>query len=355
MKLLISDAFMKKGGQIKYLFCCMLCLLLANYSLAVEGDTLILRSDQVLVGELISINLGVIEFDEKELSLIKVKYHKIKTFSAERNTYKIETSDKKIFFGKIKASDIFGEIIIEDDTGNHFYQLSNIVRLTKIEESFTRKLSGNLSAGLSYTKSSSVGRWNYDNKIFYNSSRFSSVLLVSMILTRQNNISYRERENVFFSNSFFFSNLWFTGLIFQYQRNLELGLTRRFQQGLGIGRKLIIRENLVGTLGPGIVVNQEQNIEGSGRGNLYEFPLLFKLNFYNFSDPNLSISLSQNAFFSLSQKGRFRQDGDLRVTYELFSDFNINGQFYFNYDNQSAAGSKNQIDFGTVLGLGFKF
>jgi hypothetical protein len=355
MKLPISNAFMKKAGQVKNQVLIILCFLLANYSLAADNDTLILRSDQVLIGELISINLGVIEFDEKELSIIKVKYHKIKSLSAEMNNYKIETSDKKIFFGKIKASKNFGEIIVVDDTGDHFYQLSNIVRLTKIEESFTRKLSGTVSAGLSYTKSSSVGRWNYDNKILYNSNRFSSVLLVSMILTRQNNISSRERENVFFSNSFFFSNLWFTGLIFQYQRNLELGLTRRFQQGIGIGRKLILKENLVGTLGPGIVVNQEQNIEGSTRGNLYEFPLLFKLNFFNFSDPNLSISLAQNAFFSLSQKGRFRQDGDLRVTYEIFSDFNINGQFYFNYDNQSAAGSRNQIDFGTVIGLGFKF
>lgn len=333
----------------------LLLLFLAQIGMAAEKDTLILRSNQILVGELLSINLGVIEFDESELSVIKVKYHKVKHLSATSSIYKVETSDKKITFGNIRSTTNYGEIIIDNSLEKISYPLSYVVKLTKIEESFARKLSGTVSAGLSYTKSSGVGRWNYDNKLYYNSNRLSSALLISMILTRQNGMAFREREGMFFSNSFFFKNLWFSSLLFQYQRNLELGLNRRFQQGIGIGKKIILKENLIGTFGPGLAVNQEQDIEGISRGNLYELPLLLRLNFFNFSSPNLSATLSQNAFISLTQKGRFRQDGELRLSYEIVSDFNINWQFYFNFDNQSSAGVGNRYDYGTVIGLGYKF
>ena len=60
-------------------------------------------------------------------------------------------------------------------------------------------------------------------------------------------------------------------------------------------------------------------------------------------------------YFSLSQKGRIRSDGDINLNWELISDFYLDFQFYYNFDNESPATGKPNTDYGIVAGITYKF
>jgi hypothetical protein len=330
-----------------------------NQVLAQEKDTLFLRGGHMLIGELKSVKIGVFEFDDVDLNIQQVKYHKIRTFRAVSNDYRIETSDKSVYIGKAKPSGMYGQFVIYNDSIQKTYKLSQIYQITLLEDGFWEKIHGSVAAGWSYTKSSNIGRWNFDANFNYTSLKFSSQITGSMIFTRDNGVSSRDREGLLVSGFYDVSAQNIIGLFFNYQRNIELGLARRFQQGGGFGKRLVLRDNLQGVLFSGLAVNQELSIEGSGTGNLYEIPLFFKLNFFNFTPSNISVSLNQNLFYGIDQNNRIRYDGETRIDYEIIKDLKLGFQFYLNLDSQPLNTEIDQIgsntDYGMVFNVGYRF
>jgi len=175
-----------------------------------------------------------------------------------------------------------------------------------------------------------------------------------MILTSDGVRARRERENLTLGHQYSFSTLWITGGFLRYQRNLELGLQRRWQQALAIGRKFWISSNQHALVLTGIATNQERNLEGVESTNT-EVILLLNYHLFSFEKPDITVSILETSFLSLTQQDRFRLDGDLNLSWEMISDFSVSLTFYHNYDSQSPATGESNIDIGFVGGLRYEF
>jgi hypothetical protein len=232
--------------------------------------------------------------------------------------------------------------------------VENITNLTYFGKTWKSRVTGNLSAGYTYTKSSEIGRLNTDGLIKYNTSKTQSQLQGDMIITQDSVTVVTERANLVLTHDRSFADLWAAVAVLRYQRNLELGLQRRWQEALGIGRRFLINKNQQASTVTGVALNQEINQEGVQATNT-EALLQLNYNFYSFVSPNLTVAFAQSMYVSLSEKNRIRLDGNVTLDYELISDFYVNFQFYHNYDSRSPATGEPNIDYGFVAGLRYKF
>jgi len=189
----------------------------------------------------------------------------------------------------------------------------------------------------------------------YNTREFESEFNASMIGSFINSQYSRDRETMQFNGSYFFSNTWYFNGIISYQRNIELGIARRFQELAGIGNKFLIRNHLKAYMQTGLSFNEEKSTEDQTTGVLLEIPLTFKLDFFKYKKPNIQFSTTQSIYYSLSQANRYRYDGSINVNWEIIGDFYLNTNLYNNYDSKSPIDGTAKSDYGIVFGLTYKF
>ena len=166
----------------------------------------------------------------------------------------------------------------------------------------------------------------------------------------------RDREEIFIKNNYYFSPTWFGTFFVGYQKNLELGLDRRFQEGLGIGNKYITSKHVYAWVRSGLVLNQEKNTENISSGTLTEIFAQLEFNFFRFTKPEVNFVLSESFYYSLSESGRIRNDAEADLLLEIVKKLKLDLTIYNNYDSKPPEGEQSRtFDFGIVFGLNFTF
>lgn len=327
---------------------------LESTTLAQQSDTLFLRNGQILIGKVKSISQGIVEFDDKDLSLQNIKYTKVRTINAYSRRFRIQTTDKKLYIGTIKPSD-FNTVVIDDGYIEKTYRMNDIYLLVSLENRLIKKIRGTISFGYSFTKSSDIGRLNSDTNLKFTENNYSIYLAGTSSMTQNEGEFSVDNVNQTVYGLYDVTTLLNTGILLNYQRNIGLGLNWRIQQGAAIGYHLLMKDNLQGNFLSGAAISQESDLEQTKSGTLFEIPAIFNLQFFMYSQPNLQFSINQSVFFGISQEGRIRADGNYRVNWEIVSNFIVGLQFYFNSDNKELAGSEeNNFDYSTVFNLGYK-
>jgi hypothetical protein len=217
------------------------------------------------------------------------------------------------------------------------------------------RFSGSIGIGYSYTRSSNLGRFNADAALRYESSKSELSTTLSGIYTITDSVFSRDREDVQIKYNYYLSTSWFATTFLAYQRNLELGLARRFQEGLGMGNKFITSKSVYAWARVGVVANQEKNTEGIQTGTLWEIFGQLQFNFFRFTKPEISLSMAQTFFYSLSQSGRFRNDGSTSLNWEIIDDLKLSLEFYNNLDSKPPGAEGKKVDYGVVFGISFSF
>jgi hypothetical protein len=187
------------------------------------------------------------------------------------------------------------------------------------------------------------------------SRRTELSLSLSGIYSIYDSLFSRDKEDLYLKYNYYFLRNWFATTFLAYQRNLELGLDRRFQEGLGIGNKFITSKHVYTWARGGAVINQERSSEGVNSDILTELFGQLELNIFRFENPKINILFAQTVYYSLSQSGRFRNDGSTSVTWEIFKDFNLSFEPYNNYDSKPPVEGSDKFDFGVVFGIKYKF
>lgn len=331
----------------------VLLVILAKIALA--QDTLYMVTGTKLVGKLRSIDLASVRFKPTDISEVTFQLDKVKTMHVESKLLRVETVFRQTFIGYLRASEIDGmvKMVTFYDTTDLF--LSNTLHIGTFGNTFWQSTSAYLGAGYSYTKSSDIGRLNFDSRLGYAKEHIEANLTTSFIMTQENNEFLRDRENVSLVGGYFYNTVWFNQAILNYQRNLELGLISRYQEGLGFGSRFLTLKNMQAKCIVGYVLNQEKGTDGSESGVLSEVPIALVYNFYRFQKPKITIGATQAIYFGVNQSGRIRQDGDFKIAWKIITDFSFNLSLYHSYDSRSPSTSQKALDYGVVFSLGYEF
>lgn len=309
----------------------------------------------MIIGEVKKIKLGVITFDPDDANDITVQLRKLKGLSAVSKIFRIESTKHLVYYGRIfpYRKNNFALIVQGTDTSVLFLQ--DIALLYPFENAFMQRFSGNVGLGYSYTKSSGFGRLNFDGKLGYRYKEDELTLTTSGIYTLTDSSFSRDIENTSLVNNFYFSPTWFATAFLAYQRNLELGLWRRYQEGIGAGNKFITSKVVYAWAISGLVFNQEKSTEGEISQTLSELFGQLQFNFFRFTKPEINLDMSQTFYYSLSESGRFRNNGDTNLSWEIINDLKVNLEFYNNYDSKPPVEGSRKLDYGIVFGISYKF
>ena len=329
--------------------------LLSTKTFCQDKDSIILFNGQVLIGAVQGANLGTISIDDIDLKMQNIKLFKIRRLTILER-FKIETVDKSILYGTINPSSRDGWIDIHAVDGSvTTIHITKIYQLISIDHNFFTRLNGNISAGLSFTKSSGIGQVNFSANVQYATKLFDYQLSASSIGSIDSGRYSRDNENVQILVSYDLNPTWFIAGAGQYQRNLELSIARRYLGMIGPGNKIFIKKNWRLLATTGISFSQEKSTEGIVSGLLLEVPVMFQFNYYQFHHPDIQISSTQTVYFSLSQKGRVRYDGSTNFSWQLIRYFYLNISPYTNYDSKPPEGNNSNFDYGIVVGVSYKF
>jgi hypothetical protein len=334
--------------------CIALLLSSFAYSQAVK-DTIFFSNGSVVIGKLNKIKLGIVSFDPDDANDIDVQLRKLKTISAGRKILRIETVDDKVYFGTISSHPDPKKIYVVTSSDTLTMEVENISILNAFDKSVAQRFSGSLELGYTYTRSSGFGRLNFDARINYISRKGELSLATSGIYTVYDSLFSRDREELTLKYNHYFVRNWFATTFLAYQRNLELGLERRFQEGVGIGNKFITSRHVYAWGRTGLVINQERSTDGVSSGVLSEVFGQLEINIFRFERPKINVAFAQTFFYSLSESGRFRNDGSMNITWEIFKDFNFSLSPYNNYDSKPPVAGSTKFDFGVVFGITYKF
>jgi hypothetical protein len=340
---------------LKYIYSCFLLLIVSFAVIAQEKDTLYFRNGSILVGQLKSISFGKTVFDEDNMDILNIKVTKIRALKANSHIYRLETIGGKTYFTTLEVASE-GYVLIADENNVAeqipFQDIRNLVPLSGKTGELWR---GNASLGYSYSKSSGVGQLNSNLNLEYLTRKVEVQLTGSTIINQTDSTVELSNANAGLVSSYLFTPVWEASVFLAYQRNLEQGLARRYQEGTGGGANFFSTEHTRMKAITGIVLNQEISIEGVSTPTQVDIPVILSFSFFRFSKPDMTFTLRENLFVGVTQKGRMRQDGQLTLNVKVIQDFYINLQFYHNYDNQPPGENSQKLDYGVVFGLTYKF
>ena len=336
------------------LFSFLLCEIAEAFS-QVQKDTIFLTNGTVVIGKIKKIKVGVVTFDPDDANDITVNLPKIKGIAATRTVFRIETTNDKVYFGQLipGSRNLYSHLIHDKDTTELYLQ--DISMVYPFKSSFFQRFSGNVGLGFTYTRSSDFGQLNFNSKLNYLAKKEELSLSTSGTYSLTDSTFSRDREEVSLKNNFYFSPTWFATLSVGYQKNLELGLERRFQEGMGIGNKYITSKHVYAWARSGFVLNQEKSVANVTSGTLAELLGELEFNFFRFTKPQVNFVLSESFYYSLSEKGRIRNDAEGDLYWEIIKDLKLDLTIYSNYDSKSPGTDTKKVDFGIVFGLNFTF
>jgi hypothetical protein len=318
-------------------------------------DTIFFRNGSIIIGEVKMIRLGIITFDPDDANDITVQLIKLKTISASGVIFRVETTSDHVYYGRLIPSLKRGFVTIVQARDTVQQEIEKISVLYPFKDDFLERFSGNVGLGYTYTRSSNFGRINFDLSANYVTRKDEISFGATGIYSMSDTSFSRDQEDVNFKYNYYVGPTWFLTAFVSYQRNLELGISRRYQQGAGVGNKFITTQHIYGWLRTGVAINQQQSTDGVKSGTLTELFGQVQFNFFRFTIPKISFDFSQTLYYSLSQKDRIRNSGQTNLSWEVISDFDLNLGFYNNYDSKPPASAASTFDFGIIFGVSYKF
>lgn len=320
-------------------------------------DTIFLYNGQMVLGEILSVEGGIMRIEDVDLGVLNIKLYKIKKMHTPL-VCRISTISKAEYYGSIRPAERNGYVyVITQDAPPAMMAIEEINDLIPIEKQFWKRLNGNVTLGFTYTKSSGIGQLNIASSVSYATKYLENKLSFSSISSIDSSRFSRDNEDMELFTLYNLTPTWFASGSFRYQRNLELSIARRFQEMIGGGNKLIVAKRCQLLALSGFSFNQEKSTAGELSNLQLEIPFSFRFSLYIFSKPNLQIESSQSTYIGVTEKGRVRYSGSTNIYYELFKDFKLNTGSYINYDNKppSDGSADNNFDYGLTFGITYRF
>jgi hypothetical protein len=316
--------------------------LIAGHSLYAQIDSLVMKTGEILVGEVKELKRGVIiiETDYSD-SDFQVEWDKVDYINTER-FYIITMSNGNRYHGPLKTSDSPEKVLIQDeDEGDVTVNLIDIVYLKSVEGNFLSRIDLLMSIGYSLTKANESHQVSARINAGYLSNKIGVDLYFNAVRTIQTPDSTTirtARTEGGLGFKFFIYKDWFALAGTELLQSTEQKLNLRAVTRGGFGNYLVNTNRMYFVLAGGAAWNYEDYSDPAinDRNSAEAFAAL-EYNIFDIGDLDLKTNLT--GYPSLTESGRFRTDFSFDLKYEFPLDFFINLGFTLNYDNQPVEGA----------------
>jgi len=234
--------------------------------------------------------------------------------------------------------------------------MSRVVEVMPLEKNFWARMDGSLSFGLSYTKSADVAQLWFDWENSYRTERnFYDISANAVLTSTESDSEYTRRADITLSYVRLLKGVWTGSANGSVQRNDELNIQRRLLIGIATGAHPIQSNRNILNLSVGVALNSEVATDSTSSTESMEGVFSVAYSLFQYDTPKTDISTSVDWYPSITEEGRYRIDLNIKLKYEVFSDFFLDLTYFFNYDNQPPSGTGPKKDYGINTGLGWSY
>jgi len=338
----------------------LLCGLSAQAADRDNTDVITLKNGDRVTGEIESLEYGLLKLSTDDMGTINIEWSAIAAIDS-KYVFDVQVVGGLRQSGLIGTSDDGSELVIRDEGSGRSVALADVVRIEELETGFWQRLSGSMSLGVNYTKSTGIRTSNINISSAYQGDKIKATLDISAAETSSPDTDKSERENITSTVQFQRERPSFVMLLNTLERNDELGIDARLTTGAGLARYFAQDEDSEIMLFAGAVANQEWtdteddgvSLEDDSQQSL-EGALGATWRIFRFGDPDVSLSSSAFLYPSLTESGRYRGNLDVSLRREIISDLVFDISFYESYDSKPPGGGETS-DYGFVTSIGWKF
>lgn len=321
--------------MLKKYFLSFLVFTISTYP-AFGQDSLIFENDNVVIGEIKSMDRGVltIETDYSD-SDFTVKWNGVKEIFTKTHFLVTLANGRKIT-GSLASADSVQVIIQGDDGHRYQYLLNDLVTMRSLSNKFWDQVRASVSAGYSLTRAQMLQQFSMRSNVAYLAKRWSLEASYNSVNSKQDEVADIQRKDAAITFYYFLPKDWYVPVSATFLSNTEQKIDLRLLGKIGLGKYVIHTNAAYWGFSAGANVNYEIfDDETEGRTSWEAF-IGSELNLFDIGD--LSLLTRLVAYPSITESGRIRADFSLDAKYDLPYDFYIQLGYTLNYDNGPVEG-----------------
>jgi hypothetical protein len=327
-------------------------LALASPVLAIKTDVVVLLNGDHITGEIKDLLAGRLNYKTDDMGTLSIEWLKVAELTSTMS-FEVETADARRFVGRIEPLGP-GTLVVVGDPDLHVVPIEEVVRITRLDAGFWKRLEGSFDLGMSYTQADRTTQFNFDFEADQRRPNRQTSIDMSAILTDREESDSTRRYDATISHLRLRQSRWFSQGFGGAQGNEELGLDLRAFAGGGFGRTAIQTNRTLLRGSAALVAVEEWSTEGDS-GEEIEAALIGSYSFFTFDFPNTKVDVHLSVFHGLSSEGALRVEGDISVRRELWRDFYVSVSAYESYDQDPIVATAEQNDWGFTTSLGWSF
>lgn len=329
---------------------------------AQKTDTLSLTNGDRIIGEVVGLANGLLEYKTDNVGTIKVKWDRVSRLTSHWY-YEVESRSRRRYYGSFAPVDSAGYLGVALERVDRI-RLADVVAITRIKTSSPfNRIDGYFDFGFTYAKSNQTLQLTSALEATYLLEEWGLSFKGDIFLqdqegddaegpTRRWSVQPRVQREL--------SGTWLLYALAQLQQNRELNLQLRTMLSPGAGYNLFRTNAHQAIAFVGLAAQNEQYTDSttaSGERDLDSFAASLggQYRAYRYDTPELDLTLGFLAYPSLSEWGRVRTEGDLHARYEAIKSLFLTLGFRLSTDSRPPSEDTPESDFTTTLSLSWKF
>ena len=315
-------------------------------------DTVYFQHGDRLTGELVSLDKGILKLKTNDVGTVSIEWQNVDSLCI-LNPLRILKHNGGILYGRLYPSGKDKVSIVIDVEGRKSeIELVSIVELIQLKEKLLSRLSGTLSAGFNYSKATEVSQLDFSGNIDYKGEKTIFSANYDIVLTDDGSKTTQRQSGGASSDRLLPKNWSAQGKLLA-ETNSEFQLDLRSSAIAAVSYNFIRSNSQLLQAGGGFSFNRE--LSGDLAQNNIEGIIGLKYSLFMIDSPEVTYNFEGYLIPGLSRFGRVRTEINTDLKWELFKDFYLKGSLFYSFDNQPLSGVDVHTDWGTSVGLEFKF
>jgi putative salt-induced outer membrane protein YdiY len=316
-------------------------------------DRIYLKNGDVITGNMKELETGKLRFKTRTMDTVYINWVDIEKIDSDK-FLRIEEADGTFHYGTIAKSDLTDELVVEERGEGVDVPILAVSRIQpiRVEESFWRRIEGDLKAGIDYKTASDILLINLSTNLRFREEKYELGFGANWNETSRTEENNSSRAEVVGTYTRFLRDRWFWQGSGGFERNEELGLDMRTLVTATAGRYLLQTPMLQLELNAGLAGNYEERQDGyttSAEGLVSSSLEIFKHKL-----PITRLSANINVFPGITESGRMRINTNVTLRNEIVRSVFWDLSFFSSFDNRPPEGASEE-DYGIVTSIGASF
>jgi hypothetical protein len=315
-------------------------------------DTVYFQHGDKVTGEMLSLDKGILKLKTSDAGTLSIKWINIDSLCI-LNPVRVLKHNGGILFGQLYPSGKRQISILIDALGDSsIVELQSIAELIQLEKRILDRLSGTLSTGYSFISATQVSQLDISGQVTYKGEDAIISANYNIVLTNDGTET-TQRQNGGASFEWILPKNWLAQGQVLGESNSEFELDLRTSIVAGLNYSFIRTSRQTLKTGGGFSINRE--FSGNLAQNNFEGVIGVTYSLFILNSPKVSFDFDGFVIPSYNLWGRVRSSVNSSLNWELFNDFYLKGSLFFSSDNQPLSGVDVHSDWGTSLGIEYKF